>query len=283
MPPNDDPEPDLAAALRRWSLTNPLPVADTATSRVFKVERPSGAPAALKIVKPYGADEMRGVPLMQWYGGVGAVRVLDNHDTTILMEWLDGAPLGDSVRAGDDDAATDILCEVVARLHQRRVASFPDGLMSLADRFAPLLDADPAIFPPAHREQVARAAQIAQGLLDTSGEPIPLHGDFHHDNVVGSARGWLAIDAKGVIGDAAYDVSNVFLNPVGAGALAGRPERIDRLATAFATRLGFDRGRVLGWAAAHAALSACWHREDGTPMDWSMKMLPLLLAAFDAA
>ncbi len=283
MGPTADHASSVAGALRRWSLANPRLIADTATSRVFKVDQPSGELAVLKVLKPDGAEEARGFPLMRWYGGDGAVGVLAADDTTILMEWLDGATLGDMVRGGNDEGATDVLCDVVSKLHRKRLAPTPARLLTLAGRFAPLFTTDPAFFPSSHRALVAQGIAIALDLLDDGPDPIPLHGDFHHDNVVGSQRGWLVIDAKGVIGDPAYEVSNVFRNPEGAEMLAMRPDRIDRLAAKFATKLGLEPKRVLGWAVAHCALSACWDHEAGMPLEWNMRMLHPLLSAHERA
>src|SRR6266567_6137524 len=42
----------------------------------------------------------------------------------------------------------------------------------------------------------------------SSAEPVLVHGDLHHDNVLSSARaGWLAIDPKGVAAEPAYETS----------------------------------------------------------------------------
>jgi len=40
-----------------------------------------------------------------------------------------------------------------------------------------------------------------------------LHGDFHHFNVLKSARGWLVIDPKSVIGPHGYEVGPFLINP----------------------------------------------------------------------
>jgi len=42
-----------------------------------------------------------------------------------------------------------------------------------------------------------------------------MHGDFHHYNVLSSDRGWLAIDPKGMLGPAAYEVGPLLMNPLG--------------------------------------------------------------------
>jgi streptomycin 6-kinase len=85
---------------------------------------------------------------------------------------------------------------------------------------------------------------------------LPLHGDFHHDNVIDWARGWLAIDAKGLIGDPHYELANVFRNPYRAKLLVAQPARIEALADTFARNLEVDRRRTLAWAAVHSAISA---------------------------
>jgi streptomycin 6-kinase len=273
----------LDEALRLWSLSEATKIADTATSNVYRVAQADGRLAALKILKPYGADEIVGVRVMRWWAGHGAVTILAVDRLMIMMEWLDGEPLGNLVREhGRDDEATAILCDVAGKLLAVRVAT-PDGLDPLERRFAPLLQGDPQTWPASHRPLAARAAALATELLRTTDAPVPLHGDLHHDNIVGSSRGWLAIDPKGVLGDRHYEVSNVFRNPYGADALALTPARVDGLADTFTARLGLDRKRTLQWAAAHCALSECWNRETGSESDFNLIMLPLLLEAVDRA
>jgi streptomycin 6-kinase len=279
------PHVDLATALEsarsRWALSQLIQIADTATSWVYKAERGAGDPVALKILKPYGADEIVGVRLMTWYDRVGSAAILDVHQDMILIEWLDGVPLGDLARTGRDDEATQILCDVVLQLHQPRAGAVPE-LTTLRETFDPLFGADSTVWPSPNRADFAMAAQVAARLLDSSLERVPLHGDFHHDNVLGSGRGWLAIDAKGLIGDPAYEVCNVFRNPYGADSLALNMSRIGRLADAFSARLHFERKRVLSWAAAHSALSACWSHAAGNSIDFNLKILPKLLRAAEA-
>jgi streptomycin 6-kinase len=118
--------------------------------------------------------------------------------------------------------------------------------------------------------------------LATTMQRLALHGDLHHDNIMQSTRGWLAIDPKGVWGDPAYETANVFRNPEGAGDLPYQPARIARLAAAFHARLGHDPGRMLGWAVAHCALSTFWSRAAGLPIADDMALLPRLITARSA-
>jgi streptomycin 6-kinase len=273
----------LAEAIERWTLSDVTLVADTRTSVVRRARRADGAHVALKILKPYGADEIHGARLMSWWNGDGAARIIDIAEPAILMQWLDGPPLGDLVRSdGRDDEATGILCDVAARLHRVR-ATGPKHLMSLRRSFRPLLDGDPDDWEPANRDIAKRAAVLAEELLATTMDVVPLHGDFHHDNVVGSERGWLALDPKGIVGDRHYEFANVFRNPYGGGDIARDPKRIDARASIISKRLGLDRRRLLLWAAAHCALSERWNRAAGDKSEWNFLMLPLLLEAAERA
>lgn len=274
-----DSSSELAAACRRWALKDPSRLADTRTSDVFRVTRTDGTSAVVKLLKPYGAEERIGADLLRWYGGQGAVNTLDIVGRHILMEWLDGETLGDLVRRGGDAAATDILCDVIARLQQRRKKPVPDSLMPLGTQFLPMLEGDFGFWPEPLRQVGEQARSIADRLLKSTRRTIPLHGDLHHDNVVRGERGWRAIDPKGLLGDPAYEFSNIFRNPAGFEDGSRSPERINGLADRFADRFQMDRRRIVGWAAAHTALSTFWSRDAGDPLEDDLTMLPLLLDA----
>lgn len=253
-----------------WRLTTPRLVAKTPRATIWAVTRPDGQPAALKLLRPGQTEEARGIAYLKALNGNGAVQALAQHGNALLMEWCDGPSLGDLVRKGQDDAATEILCDVIQTLH----AATPDPATfePLSHRFAPLtgatLDGD-----------LAAAASIARTLLDTSPQPQALHGDLHHDNVLHAPRGWLAIDPKGVSGDPAYEPANAFRNPYSAGDMVFRPDRLAHLADRFTHRLGYQRDRLLGWAAAHCALSILWSREDGVDPTDDLRLLPILQKA----
>lgn len=279
-------ETALNKAMIRWSLSRATLLEETPTSWVFKVEQDGREAAVLKQLKPGVADdeELRGSALLAWYAGQGAATVFDAADGILFMEWLDGGTLGDAVRAGRDDEATIALASLVGELHQPREAD-PPPLQPLRFRFKALFDMKGNIWPQMSRDLLARSVGIAHRLFDKPAPSVPLHGDLHHDNVIASRRGWLAVDPKGLIGDPVYEVAVAFGNPRGASKLFADPERVARRADIFAERLGYNRKRILGYAAAHCALSICWAIEDGdrSSIGPSLDVLPLLLAAYDAA
>jgi streptomycin 6-kinase len=277
-------ETALNRALIRWSLTKSTPVAETPRSWIFRVEQNGRNFAALKILKPLAAqEEGRGARLLQWYEGDGAATVFDTHGDTIFMEWLDSKTLADPARNGRDEEATIAFSSVVLNLHRPRPSAPPEDLQPLRERFQSLFDTDVRAWPHTARDLYARAAGIALKLFDRPSAELPLHGDLHHDNILSSDRGWLAIDPKGLIGDPHYEVANAFRNPRGLQQLTADPRRIRAMADMFSARLGLNRKRLLGFAAAHAGLSVCWDLADGNSITGDLAVLPNLLSAYDLA
>jgi streptomycin 6-kinase len=273
----------LNKALIRWSLSRATLIAETPSSWVYRVEQNGRNPAVLKQIKPdAGDEEQRGSALLAWYGGEGAATVFDAMEGIVFMEWLDGPTLGDAARAGRDEEATIALTTVVKMLHGVREAD-PPPLLPLRLRYRALFEMPASRWPAMSKDLLARAVGVAHRLFDKPAASLPLHGDIHHDNIISSPRGWLAIDPKGLIGDPVYEVANSFLNPMDAPKLVTDPRRIVRLAEIYEARLGYNRKRILGYAASHAALSACWDLEAKKSVTLQLNMLPLLLAAYDQA
>lgn len=215
-----------------------------------------GAPAILKVA--VHEEERRGVALMAYYAGAGAVRVLARDGDATLLERATGTrSLSRMSAEGEDEETTRILCDTAARLHAPR-GKPPTGLVSLDAWFRPLAQA-----ADTHGGAFAAPAAMAAQLLREPRNRMPLHGDLHHGNVLdgGGGRGWLAIDAKGLIGERGFDFANHFRNPTFDVALA--PGRLRRRAGIIAERADLDVRRLLQWVLAYAGLGAAWSLEDG--------------------
>jgi len=101
-------------------------------------------------------------------------------------------------------------------------------------------------------------------LIATQSVTRPLHGDIHHENIVSADnQNWKAIYPQGLIGDPAYDVANVFGNPLNSSDLVLNIDRIKTLVDVFSEGLCVSADRILGFAAAHAGVSVCWSMRDG--------------------
>jgi streptomycin 6-kinase len=118
------------------------------------------------------------------------------------------------------------------------------------------------------RAAAARDARFAapnamiSRLLAEPRDPVVLHGDIHHANVLDfGALGWRAIDPWGFVGERAYDYANIVKNPDMATVTA--PGRLQRQIALIAAEAGLEPRRMLQWAFVHAGLSAAWSLKDG--------------------
>ena len=242
--------------LDRWSLTPDGPDFTTNWgSRLVPVIK-DGARAMLKIAS--GDEERNGAKLMAWYGGQGAARVLAIDHEALLLDRLTGErSLALMARSGQDDEATRILCQAARGLHAPRSEAPPPTLVPMQVWFRAL---EPAA--ALHGGTFAKSAGAARDLLAAPQDVVVLHGDFHHDNVLdGGARGWLAIDPKGVLGERGFEYANLFRNPDAEIALA--PGRMRRQARIVAAEAGLDLGRLFQWILAYAGLGAAWSIDSG--------------------
>ena len=245
-----------ATALARFGLANPILTDQSKIATIWKVER-KGQPAALKLYHDGDTkDEWPGFAFLASRKGNGAVEVYDAHDGMAVMEWLDGPSLGDMSRTGDDDEASTILGTTAAALH---AVNTDCDLPLLTDRIDALLQFRSQAECPQNTREVMHAAQtLAHSLIENQRDIRPLHGDLHHDNIRQGTRGHVAFDAKGLIGDPAYDLANAFLNPMDAPATVGCQARMIRMAAIMADTTGISAKRLLDWAAVHCALTIAW-------------------------
>jgi streptomycin 6-kinase len=237
--------------LERWGLTpDGDPISGT-WAKLLPVKR-GDQPAMLKAAMT--REERHGLDLLAWYHGDGAVKILERGDKAILMERAMGErSLKAMARAGEDEAALTVLCAAAKRLHASRSTLPPDSLLPLAERFKPLEAA-----AAGHGGILARCWTEAQSLLATARETRPLHGDLWHDNVRDDrARGWLAIDPMGFLGERTYDYAVMVTNP-DFPAVAAEPERIRRRAAFVARTADLDRARLMRCIMVDAGLYALW-------------------------
>ncbi|HEU0121922.1 MAG TPA: aminoglycoside phosphotransferase family protein [Bryobacteraceae bacterium] len=254
--------------VRLWDLTPDGTLLETRSSRLLPV-RWRGLPAMLKIA--VAEEEVRGGALMRWWEGEGAARVWERAGPATLLERATGeASLAEMAIGGRDDEASRLLCAAVQRLHAPRGGPMPD-LVPLPHWFRSLATA------AKEGGILARCAETAEGLLAERQEPVALHGDIHHGNVLDfGRRGWLAIDPKGLLGDRAFDYANLFCNPDPAWAVT--PGRLARQACVVSESAGLERVRLLRWIVAWAGLSAAFLLEDN-----DLAYLPLTLQVAEMA
>ena len=220
-----------------------------------------GRRVVLKLTKG-ATDEARSGEVLRAFGAQGAVRVYEAEIGAVLLERLDpGEELVTLVRRGDDDQATRVLADVIARLkgHEAPVGTMTVGEYGRAFDWY-VATADQQI--PA--DLVREAHALYRDLAATQHTTMLLHGDLQHYNVLyDNERGWLAIDPKGVVGELEYEVGALLRNPMELPELYTQRATIERRLEILTSLLPLDRSRVLRWCFAQAVLSAVWGVEDG--------------------
>ncbi len=271
----------LAACEQRWGLTIGLPF-DLSYNYVAPAVR-RNTPVVVKACLPDG--ETTQVEALRLFDGHGMVRLLeyDEGDEVMLLERLQPGTLLSTVE--DDEKATSIAAAVMRQMWRPapQEHAFPTvfdwgkGFVRLRQHY----EGGCGPFPPALLEE---AESLFAELNASMAEPVLLHGDLHHENILAAEReSWLAIDPKGLVGEAAYETGALLRNQLSVvledpwpGHVMGR--RVDQLAE----ELGLDRARVRDWGLAQAVLSVWWSIEDfGHLEDYDMETLACaeLLAA----
>ncbi len=270
----------IADCERQWSLTVHPPFPHLSYNYVAPAVRADGVEVVLKV----------GFPNLELRAEIETLRLCDGHGMVQLLEAdsEQGALLLERLKPGttlstltNDEQATSIAAQVMRQLWRPvppehsfpSVAKWAAGLRRLRDHFGGATGPFPA-------RLVEEAETLFVELMSSMAEPMLLHGDLHHENILAAERQpWLALDPKGMVGEPAYEVGALLRNP---SQLLAAPQpghilarRVDQLAE----ELGFDRARLRGWGLAQAVLSAWWSIEDhGHGWEWGIACAELLSA-----
>jgi streptomycin 6-kinase len=215
-------------------------------------------PVVLKVTKR-SSEEWSSGQVLNAFEGQSVVRSLDQTDGAVLLERLvPGKSLAEMNMP--DEEATAIIADVIRRMSPTSAPIETPIIEAWGKSFelyraAPNAGIPISLVEQAHRTYTTLCASQSSVRL--------LHGDLHHHNVIlDSRRGWVAIDPKGVVGELAYEVGAALRNPCEQPALFSAPDTIRRRVNCFAAVLKLDSGRILAWAFAQAVLAAIWEWED---------------------
>jgi streptomycin 6-kinase len=251
----------LAECERRWSLAIGEPVSYASLSFVAPAIRADGAELVLKV--GFLGDGLA--------SEVAALRVFDGRGAVMLVDAAPelGAILLERLRPGtmlatldDDREATSAAVGVMRELWRAPPPDLPcPTLMEWTDGFRTLREQFDGGTGPLPCDLVATAQAYREELLADPLDPVLMHGDLQHYNILrAERRPWLAIDPKGVVGDPGFEVGPFMANRL-EGA-ADPTQLIARRLEQFADELAMDRERLRRWAFVSAVLSAWWSIED---------------------
>ncbi|EHL32614.1 aminoglycoside phosphotransferase family protein [Legionella drancourtii] len=99
-------------------------------------------------------------------------------------------------------------------------------------------------------------------LISSQGEPVLLHGDLHHYNILQHQSEWLAIDPKGIVGEREFEIGAFLRNPFCVVEDPLETKELARNLDWVIDLTAFNRERVLSWCIIQAILCVCWYVED---------------------
>ena len=241
----------LRLAQERWGLSHIEPFHNLSYHFVASA-RMGGRDVVLKL----------GVPSEEFFAEASAIRafagacvelidVSRDIAAMLLERAIPGTALESTWNPTIDNECTEVIAQAMAKVWQPCLAK---GFPSLKNWAKEIASVD-ALAP--FRTKAAACLYD----LEEVGEPMLLHGDLHHGNVLRHGSGYKVIDPKGVIGDRAFEVYALLRNPVRAPdtfLLDRFSSRIDIVSLA----TGLSRKRLLKGAFLGSLISCAWSFEE---------------------
>ena len=244
---------------------------------VAPVRLVDGTPAVFKIGFPSDGLHTE-IAALRHFDGKGMARLL-NADEDHCAMLLEHVVPGETLWNAEDELATAHLLDVMSKLWCPYEGDHPfKAVEDWGQDFQRLRQQYQGVTSKLDVRKIDKAEKIFFELSSSSAEPVLLHGDLHHDNVLSTQDGsYLAIDPKGVLGEPCYEVGAFLRNPFGFLENENPRKLMERRVEMIVERLGFDRQRVLGWGFSQAILSAVWCDEDGVDCGETMLGIAELL------
>lgn len=247
----------LAKLEATWNIRITGLVPQLSYNLVVYAERDDGTFCTLKLSPPSGERTLEYEALKR-YGGDGICALLKADDavSALLLERVQpGVSLQDVWTLAKDEAHTRVVAELMGRLWRPVEEPHP---------FRPLQSWARALYEEAGPGVPASLQKKAQGLLLELGphrDPVLLHADLHHGNVLSATdEPYRVIDPKGIVGARGYDVGTYLLNPVQATS-EELARLLPRRLAVFSEISGLEQRELAAWGFVHAVLSACWDAE----------------------
>lgn len=254
----------LKTLAQMHGLTLRSPFADLSFNYVLPVFGPNQEEWVLKLCVPDDAC-VREIQALHHYNGVACVSLIkaDPAQGWMLIEQaLPGTRLVD---LKDKQQTIPIAVSLMQKLW--RPLDHPEHFISLQQWLRGLATLESNAFLKMLVSKKMREFILvrSQELLASQSEPVLLHADFHHYNVLQHHDHWLAIDPKGVVGEKEFEIGAFLRNPYCVIDDPFEAKEIARNLDLVIELTGFDRQRVLSWCIIQAMLCVCWYCEDHRP------------------
>lgn len=238
-----------------------------------------GKEAVLKIGFFKDKEFQTEIQALTIFNGESCVKII-NADKKNCISLLEKLSPGKSLSSlEDDDKATIILANLMKKLRKPLPSkhNFPNisvwgkALPKLRQRFNGGTGPIPSYL-------VKKVEQLLKESMQTSGEPMLLHGDLHHDNVLSSKRdNWLAIDPKGVAAEPAYETAAMIRNPYEKlKKIPNLKPILERRIMLLSKELGLNPTRIHNWCLVQTIISSAWNVEGAKGPEHAIRVAQVL-------
>lgn len=257
-----------------WELKQMTPVENMTFNYVAKAVTHANQPVVLKI----GCDEKSifdETQALTYFDGDGSIQLISYHPAyhaMLLQQAMPGYTLK-SLYPSQMEYVMDSYVSTMKKLHNKplpkihhycHIKDWLSAIDNLSDQTCPSY-------------LIKKAIILKNELLTSMTNAIFLHGDLHHDNILKNGEQWLAIDPKGVVGEAEFEIAAfdfMYINE-----LAHKndvknifAERIHLLAK----KANLDPQRIKDWVFVRLILMIAWQAEDKGDPSWAIKLAECL-------
>lgn len=263
----------------KWSL-QVLPPFDLNYSYAAPVILSDGSEAVIKIAFPGDKEFQSEIQALTLFNGKGVVKILraEPKDAIVLIEKIQPGSALSGI--SDDDEATRTLARLIKRIRQPlpsdhnfiTITEWSSALSKIRQQFS--TNEGPI---PSHLISIAE--ELFKKLIASSGAPVLLHGDLHHDNVLSSDGGeWVAIDPKGVAAEPSYEVAAMIRNPYDKlKSITNLEPLLRRRLLILSEELETNVQLLQEWCIAQTVLSAVWNGEISKGTEHAVRVAETLI------
>jgi streptomycin 6-kinase len=263
----------LEALAASWQLTSMTPVDNMTFNYVAK--------AIFKnqlVVLKVSFDEasiMDEKKALNYFDGNASIRLIDynqQYHALLLQQAVPGTTLK-SFYPMEVEFVMDCYVRTMQELHNKPFPTKHD-FRHISDWLKAI---DKAMSDSIPKELLNKAIHLKNKLLSSPSKQFVLHGDLHHDNILKDGDDWLAIDPKGIIGEAAFEIAA--FDFISNREMADRQDikkLFDARIELISNQSDLDYQRIKDWVFVRLILSAVWSIEDNCDPSWAIELASYL-------
>lgn len=267
--------PAIVAALTTdWHLSEITPVSNMTFNYVAKAILNAKEPVVLKISydKQSIINEKQALANL---GPQGVIKFIDyegRYNALLLQQAIPGITLK-SLYRDNPSYVMDCYVETMQRLHLQQLpkeSNHPSVANWLKVLDEPCLTQIPTTL-------LNKAIELRNKMLSSPQPLIFLHGDLHHDNILKHGNEWFAIDPKGIIGEAEFEIAAFDFMSINELTVAIDVKKVFvKRVELLAKKSGLDASRIKDWVFIRLILMAAWFIEDNGNPSWAIKLAELI-------